>query len=150
MEPDHLAVTNLLYRYAELIDRGDFAGVGELMAAAVITVDGVPGEQRGGAVVQQVLEGWTRRYDDGTPRTRHVLTNPIVEVDESAGAASIRSSFTVFQQTDDLALQPIIIGRYHDRFEKVDGQWRFAARHLFNDLTGELGHHLMHALPDQS
>ena len=147
MEPDHVAVANLLYRYAELVDLGDFAGVGRLLAHAEITVEGVDFVQRGADTVTAVLEGWTRRYDDGTPRTRHVLTNPIIEVDGEAGTATIRSSFSVFQQVDDLVLQPIIIGRYHDRFERVDGVWRFAARHLFNDLTGDLSHHLLNPLP---
>jgi 3-phenylpropionate/cinnamic acid dioxygenase small subunit len=147
MEPDHVAVTNLLYRYAELVDLGDFEGVGRLLADAVVTVEGVAGEQRGAATIQAVLEGWTRRYDDGTPRTTHVLTNPIVEVDQEAGTATIRSKYTVFQQVDDLALQPIIAGRYHDRFARTDDGWRFVARHLSTDLTGDLGHHLLQALP---
>ncbi len=147
MEPDHVAVANLLYRYAELVDLGDFEGVGQLLAHAEITVEGVDFVQRGPETITGVLSSWTRRYDDGTPRTRHVLTNPIIEVDESAGTATIRSSFTVLQQVDDLALQPIIVGRYHDRFERVDGRWRFAARHLFNDLTGDLSHHLNNELP---
>jgi 3-phenylpropionate/cinnamic acid dioxygenase small subunit len=148
VEPDQVAVTNLVYRYAELVDLGDFEGVGRLLADAEITIEGMDFVQRGAEVIQSVLEGWTRRYADGTPHTRHVFTNPIVEVD--ADAASVRSSFTVFQQTDELALQPIIIGRYHDRFERVDGAWRFAARHLFTDLTGDLSHHLLHQLPDPS
>ncbi len=147
MESDHVAVANLLYRYAELIDLGDFDGVGQLLAHAEITVEGIDYVQRGADTITAVLTGWTRRYDDGTPRTRHVLTNPIIEVDEAAGRATIRSSFTVFQQVDDLVLQPIIVGRYHDRFERVDGTWRFAARHLFNDLTGDLSHHLLDQLP---
>jgi 3-phenylpropionate/cinnamic acid dioxygenase small subunit len=150
MEPDHVVVTNLLYRYAELVDLGDFEGVGRLLADAVVTVEGVPGVQRGATTIQSVLEGWTRRYPDGTPRTAHVLTNPIVEVDDERGTATIRSRYTVFQQTDELALQPIIAGRYHDRFEKVDGEWRFAARHLFTDLQGDLGHHLLQGLPPAS
>src|SRR5579871_6514340 len=98
MEPDHVAVTNLLYRYAELVDLGDFAGVGQLLAHAEITVEGIDFVQRGPEVITGVLEGWTRRYDDdGTPHTRHLLSNPIVEVDAEAGTATIRSSFTVFQ-----------------------------------------------------
>jgi 3-phenylpropionate/cinnamic acid dioxygenase small subunit len=147
MEPDHVAVTNLLYRYAELVDLGDFEGVGRLLDGAVITVEGVEGEQRGAATIQAVLEGWTRRYADGTPRTTHVLTNPIVEVDAEAGTATIRSKYTVFQQVDDLPLQPIIAGRYHDRFARSDDGWRFVARHLSTDLYGDLSRHLLQQLP---
>jgi 3-phenylpropionate/cinnamic acid dioxygenase small subunit len=147
MEPHHVAVTNLLYHYAELVDLGDFEGVGRLLSDAVVTVEGVAGEQRGAATIQAVLEGWTRRYEDGTPRTTHVLTNPIVEVDEEAGTATIRSKYTVFQQVDDFPLQPIIAGRYHDQFAHTAEGWRFVARHLSTDLTGDLGHHLLQALP---
>ena len=53
----------------------------------------------------------------------------------------------MFQQVDDLPLQPIIAGRYHDRFARTDDGWRFVARHLSTDLTGDLGHHLLQALP---
>ena len=37
----YIAITNLVYRYAELIDRGDLEGVGELFArGSVDTGDG--------------------------------------------------------------------------------------------------------------
>jgi 3-phenylpropionate/cinnamic acid dioxygenase small subunit len=149
--PDAVAVTNLLYRYAELMDLGDFEAVADLLADCVITVEGVPGEQRGRATILAMYVDWTRRYEDGTPRSRHLLSNPIVEVDGEAGTATVRSSYTVFQQTDLLPLQPIIIGRYHDRFGRdpaagVDGGWRFTHRHLFTDLTGDLSQHLRHGL----
>ena len=58
----------------------------------------------------------TRRYPDGTPRTKHVTTNLIVEVDDDAGTATGRSYFTVLQAVPGLPLQPIVAGRYHDRF----------------------------------
>ena len=58
-------------------------------------------------------------HPDGTPRTKHVTTNPIIEVDD-AETASCRSYYTVLQQTDELPLQTIVTGRYHDRFECVE------------------------------
>ena len=57
-------------------------------------------------------------YDDGTPRTKHVTTNVVIEVDAEAGTAVSRSYFTVLQALPDLALQPIVSGRYQDRFER--------------------------------
>ncbi len=80
----------------------------------------------------------TRKYPDGTPRTKHVMTNPIVEVDEDAGTGTARSYFTVLQQVDDLPLQPVIAGRYRDEFERADGEWRFTHRHMICDLFGDL------------
>jgi 3-phenylpropionate/cinnamic acid dioxygenase small subunit len=149
--PDAVAVTNVLYRYAELIDLGDFEAVADLLADCVITVEGVPGEQHGRDTILAMYVDWTRRYSDGTPRSRHLLSNPIVAVDADAGIATVHSSYTVFQQTDVLALQPIIVGRYHDTFGRraaSDGslEWRFTRRHLFTDLTGDLSQHLLHGL----
>lgn len=81
-------------------------------------------------------------YEDGTPRTKHVTTNLAIEVDEEAGTAVSRSYFTALQALPDLALQPIASGRYHDRFERRDGQWRFVERHVQTDLLGDVSRHL--------
>src|SRR4051812_15583476 len=116
MIPDAIAVTNLLYRYGELMDLGDFEAVADLLADVVITVEGAPGSFRGRPAILSMYVDGPRRYDDGTPHTRHLISNPIVDVDDAAGTATVRSSYTVFQQVEDLPLQPIIIGRYHDTF----------------------------------
>ena len=83
-------------------------------------------------------------YDDGTPRTRHVTTNVAIEADEEAGTAVSRAYFTVLQAVPGLALQPIVSGRYRDRFERRDGQWRFAERRVLIDLVGDVSRHLRH------
>jgi len=138
-------IENLVYAYAERIDAGDLAGVAELFrhgrieAAPGVVVEGVD-------AVRKLYESSTRLYDDGTPRTRHVTTNVIVEVDDGADTATARSSYTVVQQTDALPLQPIIVGRYRDTFHRVDGRWCFDTRKMFVDLTGDLSHHLLFEL----
>ena len=92
--------------------------------------------------MQQILETMVRRYDDGTPRTKHVTTNLMIDADDDAGTATAKSYYTVLQQVDDFPLQPIIAGRYHDRFERVDGEWQLTERVIFSDLIGDLTHHL--------
>jgi hypothetical protein len=82
-------------------------------------------------------------YPDGTPRTKHVVTNPIIEVDEAAGTATCRSYYTVMQHTDEFPLQPIVAGRYHDRFQRVDGRWRYSFRdYSLMDMVADVSHHL--------
>lgn len=131
-------IENLLYRYAELIDAGDLDGV-----AALFAHGNVMGQQ-GAPAVRNLYAATTRIHEDtGTPRTHHVTTNPIVEVDEDAGTASCRSRFTVLQATPELALQPIIAGRYDDTFHRLDGRWWFATRTMHVDLTGDLSQHLL-------
>jgi 3-phenylpropionate/cinnamic acid dioxygenase small subunit len=146
----HVTIANLLYRYAELIDAGDFTGVGELLAHAVITTDGSDAETVGADAIVRMYERSTRRYDDGTPRSKHLITNPIIEVDEARGTATCRSNYTVLQQTDVLALQPIITGRYRDEFTRVGHEWRFTRRHMGIDLVGDLSQHLLFDLPPRA
>jgi 3-phenylpropionate/cinnamic acid dioxygenase small subunit len=137
------AIEHIVYGYAERVDLGDFAGVAELFAHATYKGGGPddPGVE-GTAPVLEIFETMVRRYDDGTPRTKHVTTNLIVDLDDAGERATSRSYYTVFQQLDGFPLQPIIAGRYHDAFEHVDGTWRLTERVIFCDLIGDLSHHL--------
>jgi len=136
------AIENLVYAYAERIDAGDLAGVGELFRhGRVVAAPGMVFE--GADQVRKLYERATRLYADGTPRTRHVTTNVIVEVDDAACTGAARASYTVLQQTDALPLQPIIVGRYRDTFHRVGGEWCFDSREMFVDLTGDLSQHLL-------
>ncbi len=141
-------IQNLVHRYAELIDLGDFDGLGHLLARAEVGSVGSPDVLTGHDAVVAMFTSTTRRYPDGTPRTKHVTSNLIIEVDDGAGTATCRSYFTVLQQVPDLPLQPVIAGRYHDRFVRDDGAWHFAERRFLIDLVGDLSQHLLSALPD--
>jgi 3-phenylpropionate/cinnamic acid dioxygenase small subunit len=144
------AITTLLYTYAERIDAGDFAGVAEVFAHATLTFEGFAAAVSGPGAVQSLYERTTRRYEDGTPRTKHVMTNVIVDVAADGISATSRSYFTVLQAVPGaLALQPVIAGRYRNAYDCVGGQWRFTKVHIVIDLVGELGHHMLFDLaPD--
>jgi len=150
MADDSRSIENLLYTYAERIDAGDLEGVADLFAHGQITAQAdTTTAQRfeGRDEVLGMYQAATRLYEDnGTPHTKHVTTNAIVDVDERAGTAVARSYYTVFQQTDALPLQPIIAGRYHDTFKRIDGAWWFDTRTMFVDLVGDLSHHLLYEL----
>lgn len=142
MSDSAVAITNLLYRYAELLDGGDFDSAAALFAHARIKVDPA-GATIDAADLLRLWRGQVKIHADGTPRTKHVITNPIVEVDEAAGTAACRSYYTVLQQTETTPLQVIAAGRYHDEFVRADGRWRFSLRdYSMLDLTGELRDHL--------
>jgi hypothetical protein len=144
-------IAALVYAYAERIDGGDFEGVADLLADAEVTAEGTDRRWRGRDEVLRLYESGTRRHADGTPRTKHVTTNLVVDVDEVAGTATARSYYTVLQAVPgELALQPIVAGRYRDRFERVRGSWRFSGRHLVVDLVGDLGHHLLFDLEGEA
>jgi 3-phenylpropionate/cinnamic acid dioxygenase small subunit len=145
MSDNDRAIENLIYRYAERIDAGDLAGVAELFTHG--RIQAAPGIVFEGAEqVRSMYDSATRLYDDGTPRTRHTTTNVAIETDDEAGTAAARAYYTVFQQTDELPLQPIIAGRYADTFHRVEGRWWFDTREIFVDLSGDLSHHLLFEL----
>ncbi len=148
MKDGRAAVTELLFTYAERIDAGDFDGLADLFTDAVVTAEGGVAA-RGRDEVLAMYTASTRRYpDDGTPKTKHVTTNLIIDADDDAGTATCRSYFTVMQAVPNaLGLQPVVSGRYRDSFTRVDGVWRFTTRHMIVDLIGDLSQHLLYELP---
>ena len=140
-------ITNLLYRYAELIDAGDYEGIGELFAHASITDEAGTPMATGAEEITQLYHASTRKYPDGTPKTQHVLTNALVEVADDETTAECRARFTVLQQTDVLPLQIVIAGSYIDHFEKVDGKWRYTEKRMCMRLFGDLSQHLLIDVP---
>ncbi len=139
---DEREILNLLARYMELVDAAEKEQVAELFRHA--TVRGRAGGQ------ETVMVGYDeflpskageRVYEDGTLKTKHLLTNTILEIDGELAHA--RSYYTVLQATEELPLQPIICGRYHDTLEKVEGAWRFKERIFYADLVGNLSQHLV-------
>ncbi|MYB10870.1 MAG: nuclear transport factor 2 family protein [Acidimicrobiia bacterium] len=142
-------IENLMYTYAERIDGGNLEGVADLFAnGRIVASPDAPVETvvAGRDEVLGMYQGSTRLYPCGTPRTKHVTTNAIIEVDDDAGTASARSYYTVFQQLDDFPLQPIITGRYHDTFHRIDGEWWFDQRTMLVDQLGDLSRHLLFEL----
>lgn len=141
MQPEtHIA--NLLYRYADAMDSGDFERAAALFSHARIKMGG-------DTVIDSIglLASWLSRvqiHPDGTPGTKHVITNPLIEVSDDGDVASCQSYYTVLQAVDGLPLQVVASGRYRDRFARVDGQWRFTHRdYSLIDLRGDLTSHLI-------
>jgi len=145
MFEDWHAINTLLMTYAENVDAARFSEAAALFEHATYRLEfaGRPETvtYQGAAEVEEFFAGGTRVHADGTPRTRHVVSNVIIELDGDEGRA--RSYATVFQQTDVLPLQPIAAGRYIDRFERVDGKWRFAERVVTGFLLGDRSEHVV-------
>jgi ketosteroid isomerase-like protein len=138
------AITQLIYGYAERIDEGDFAGVAQLFEHATLTFEGFGDAVAGRDAIEKLYARSTRRYEDGTPRTKHVMTNVLVDVAPNGEEAASRSYFTVLQAVPgELALQPVIAGRYRHTYRRLDDHWRVETMHVIIDLVGDLGHHML-------
>jgi hypothetical protein len=140
-------VANLIARYAELIDAGDFEGLAVLLGDAGVGAGDSPSLLTGKEALRKLFVATTRLYPDGTPGTKHVTTNLIIEIDEEAIGAQARSYFTVLQAVPGLPLQPILAGRYRDRFERTGTVWRFSERRYLIDLVGDVSRHMLTGLP---
>lgn len=137
---DLLAIQKLVFSYPRRLDSGDIDGVGALFAQATVHFEGRDDPVvNDAAEVARMFADFVRLYD-GVPRTRHMICNLIIEPD-GAERAHATSSVFVLQDAPGVPLQPIITGDYRDRFEKVDGTWRFAERFITNDLFGNLSAH---------
>ena len=63
---DQITISNLIYKYARLIDLGDFDGIGALFKQGKIVFkdSGQITEISGSKGIKELYEKTTRRYDD--------------------------------------------------------------------------------------
>jgi 3-phenylpropionate/cinnamic acid dioxygenase small subunit len=127
-------ISDLMFRYAELFDTGRFDEFAALFAHGRWHRAGP-----GAAATRQWIDENVLLYQ-GQPRTKHVTTNVVVDVDEDAGTAT--AYVTIFQALPDFPLQPIFSGRYSDRLARIDGEWRWTERRVLNDLYGDISRHV--------
>ena len=140
----HHAITTLMFRYAECVDTADFDGLSTLFAHGRMRSTSAADSETGmtGEAIGRFYAATNRVHDDGTLRTRHVSTNVQIDIDEAGDQATARSYYVVLQQTPKLPFQPIVGGRYEDRFERVEGAWHFAERLVHVDQLGDVSEHL--------
>ena len=149
-------VCNILYRYAEAVDDGDFVSLRQLFKHCEIHAGGTL--YHGAAGIEKMFSTFTMFYNDmgdrvkvpeehGKPGTSHIISNPIIVFAPDGNIAEARSRYSVFQARPGFPLQLIIQGRYLDRFQCVAGVWRLMRRSYRMDSVGDLSHHLASKLP---
>jgi len=134
------AIRALIAAYCERLDGGDFDGVAALFAHGAFRSP--RGTELVGAEAVRSQYDAVIVYPDGTPGTKHVLGTVMVDVDDAGDTATSRCAFTVYQAVPGVPLQPVLSGRYHDTFTRVDGAWRFVERMVLPDLWGDLHGHM--------
>ena len=141
MSDSYHEILRLLNDYCYRIDAGDLDGFADLFKHGTWSVlDGSGAGDYGSDAVRHTLQKVI--LYDGKPNTKHVMTNVQIEIDESEKVASAQCYITLLQSVPpDFPLQVIFSGHYHDRFERVDGHWRFKLREISPDLIGDLSRH---------
>lgn len=127
-------IRDLMNQYCFAIDSGDFKSMQRLLQQARWIAEGhTPGPEAANNVIL---------YADGTPRTKHIISNISIDLDSGGTTASAHSYVTVYQATDDFPLQAIFVGDYFDTFVQEAGRWRFAVREIKHSLIGDMSRHL--------
>ena len=140
---DYYEIQKLLHLYGVHLDKADLTAYANLFAHGKLVFVGDPDTvfDRDPQGLEEFFGATMIIYECGTPRTRHVSSNAIIDIDDSGRRATVESYMTVFQATDTLPLQAIGTGTDYDVFEKIDGVWRFSMRRAVPGLIGDMSHH---------
>ena len=139
-----IAIPNLLYTYAMRFDDGDFDGAAALFDRGCVVASGH--RIAGRAAILAMWQQWVKTYD-GKPLTRHITTNPIIELAPDGQTATCQSQWTVLQAAPGYPLQVVASGRYSDTLARDGADWHFTEReYRQTDLVGDSSAHTLQAL----
>lgn len=126
---DKQGITELIYRLARSIDRCDAALLKSLFHSDA-TDD--HGSFQGTAAD---FIPWVMGVLGTMHRTQHVIGNILIELDrDSATSETYFVAHHVIPRDNGEVLM-LAAGRYLDRFERRDGQWKFSHRHAVYDWS---------------
>jgi 3-phenylpropionate/cinnamic acid dioxygenase small subunit len=132
------AITELIARYGNCLDAGDFDGMEALFEPdAVFTIvpdDGIPPLVGSRNIRQAVEERWALVHR-GAQR-RHVMSNIVVE-SLDGNTATARTVLVVYEvaKQPGSAIEVHGMGVYEDSLVLVEGAWRFRERRLILDRS---------------
>ncbi len=124
---DHLAIQQVLYRYSRGIDRCDQKTLKSVWWPSA-RADYGNGEVDALAWSDEVLSALSSML-----RTQHMLSNILIEL--SGDVAAVETYCRAYHEidSDDGPLELEVGGRYLDRFERRNGEWRIAHRRYVLD-----------------
>jgi ketosteroid isomerase-like protein len=138
MSDDHVEISNLIARYAELLNMGQVDEVAELFRHGRITSAGRDTMHEG----SEAIAAWYREsvhFPETPPDTLLFTSNLQIHVD---GDSAESKAYFLAMHKSAQGLGPILAGRYHDEFRRIDGRWWFHHRHMLPDLVGDVSSHV--------
>jgi hypothetical protein len=138
MSNDRWEISNLIARYAELLNLGQIDELGELFRHGRITTslgDDVYEGADGTAAMYRAAVVYPAKVPD------MLLFTSNLQIEVDGDRASAKAYFLGMQQMPG-GMAPVVGGRYHDEFRRIDGKWWFHHRHMLMDLSGDLSAHL--------
>ncbi|MBK6005039.1 nuclear transport factor 2 family protein [Ramlibacter ginsenosidimutans] len=127
---DREAIRECLHRYCRGIDRADEAALRSCYWDDAADCHGAYNGSATGFIAQALAK--LRRGG----RRVHQVSNVLIEL--QGAVAAVESSFLALQAAPDAPTRTTFLcGRYVDRFERRDGEWRVAARTVVYDWIEE-------------
>jgi 3-phenylpropionate/cinnamic acid dioxygenase small subunit len=125
---DRAAITGVLYTYARLVDEREFPAMAEVFTDDCLAEYGVHEADtlRSSAAVTDWL---TRRLSDGTV-TSHHISNVQISFPEP-DRAETTSYVHAWHGGSGAPVDPVVMARYVDSFERLPTGWRIAHRRMF-------------------
>jgi len=138
------AITDLLHRYARLIDEQNFDAVTELFTEDCRAEYGT----REGDTLNSSTEvvDWIRTQLRGVGATSHHISNVEVQFIDSDHAETVCYVYA-WHAVEGAAVRPTVLGRYVDRLERSGGDWRIAHRQMFAHGMEQFPEGILRPLP---
>lgn len=140
---DRALIEDLQARYLFDFDFGDAEGYAKTFAPDGILDFGI-GEVNGRAAIAKFIEDGRKRTLEARAKTpkgerpgigRHIISNIVVTVD---GDKARGLAYWTHMTSDKTGYGTVdFFGHYEDEMIKVDGQWLFARRNIYNEAIPE-------------
>lgn len=136
---DEREISSLIYCCCATYDAGRWEETAKLFEHGVWHVSDELALS-GAEPIARFLEGAIRLYD-GTPKTRHTVSNIRIAIAQDRASAEAESTVVVFQSPPGGPPRILIQGVYHDKFARHGDTWHFAERRATVDGAGDVSTH---------
>jgi 3-phenylpropionate/cinnamic acid dioxygenase small subunit len=130
----------LVQRYGALLDAGDMDGVVAMFSRATWRSAATGEVRRTPEEIREVYENIV--LHDGAPRTRHLMTNVVIDMEDGADDATGTSTYTVLQSMAGEPITIVVVGRYEDTYHRGPDGWHLTDRLFLVDLMGDTSRHV--------
>ena len=127
---DKLAIEELIARYNQSLDRGDYETWLSCWADDAV-FDGLGRVLTGIAPIREFANAYDADYRLRIPALKHFTVNVLSQID---GDRATSSSYLQLTSMGAKGGQILFTGRYEDDLKRVQGRWQFARRKLHQDL----------------
>lgn len=120
---DERDISRALSLFARAMDARDWDA-----ARAILSPDATGELGTGSLGTPDAVIGCIRHYLDGCGPTQHLLGNLLIDVKDDEAESRCYVSDMHLGAGDKRTLSFVTLGDYHDRWRRIDGQWRITHR----------------------